>query len=244
MTRILTRSLLLPTQANKADAPIMSKLSTLLRRWFWKRRYRRINPSATMHELGIGDEWIFGGIASDSVAIDCGANVGDVTARLVKQGAVVHAFEPNPHAFAILKRRFHKHRRVHLYNKAVSDCNGTMPLFLMRNSPKDPISYSVGSSLVANKINVDPKNSVNVEVVDLCEFISGLETDVALLKLDVEGVECAIMNKLLSTGMHKRIGRILVETHEHKIPALKDDVTKLRQRIDELGDTRIHLNWN
>ncbi|MFM7443241.1 MAG: FkbM family methyltransferase, partial [Tabrizicola sp.] len=45
-------------------------------------------------------EGMLAGIAAmlrpGDVAVDCGANRGDVTAVLAASGAVVHAFEPDP----------------------------------------------------------------------------------------------------------------------------------------------------
>src|SRR3546814_13037940 len=38
------------------------------------------------------------------IAIDCGANVGRFTRPIAEGGATVHAFEPNPDAFAALLR--------------------------------------------------------------------------------------------------------------------------------------------
>src|SRR3546814_8424189 len=38
------------------------------------------------------------------IAIDCGANVGRFTRPIAEGGATVHAFEPNPDAFAELSR--------------------------------------------------------------------------------------------------------------------------------------------
>ena len=39
--------------------------------------------------------------------IDCGANIGNITGVFENAGAIVIAFEPNKHAFEILKTRFY-----------------------------------------------------------------------------------------------------------------------------------------
>src|SRR3546814_4183293 len=41
------------------------------------------------------------------IAIDCGANVGRFTRPIAEGGATVHAFEPNPDAFAELRSEEH-----------------------------------------------------------------------------------------------------------------------------------------
>ena len=39
------------------------------------------------------------------IGIDCGANIGSITEKLLEECDEVHAFEPNPHAFKELKKR-------------------------------------------------------------------------------------------------------------------------------------------
>ena len=45
-------------------------------------------------------------IKPEDVLIDCGANVGEVTSRFARTGAVVYAFEPNPICYSVLAHRF------------------------------------------------------------------------------------------------------------------------------------------
>jgi len=70
------------------------------------------------------------GIAAGDLAIDCGANVGNVTAALASRGAFVHAFEPNPDAFAVLAGRFRDSPSVVLHPQAVLDRAGRARLYL------------------------------------------------------------------------------------------------------------------
>jgi FkbM family methyltransferase len=182
-------------------------------------------------------------LQAGDVAIDCGANVGEVTARLAATGATVYAFEPNPHAFLRLAKRFRSHPKVHCLEKAVLDRGGKIPLFLHTNAAADQIKWSAGSSTLAFKSNVNPKNFVEVEAVDLAEFVLQLERPVRLIKLDVEGVECRIINRLLDSGAINRVGLLLVETHERKIPELREEMSVLRARISAEKRTNIHLDW-
>lgn len=48
--------------------------------------------------------YLFKRLHHGDFAIDCGANVGEVTRKMAKNGAMVYAFEPNPHAFAQMYR--------------------------------------------------------------------------------------------------------------------------------------------
>jgi len=79
--------------------------------------------------------------------------------------------------------------------------------------------------------------------VDLATFISQLGSRIALCKLDVEGVEVEIINNLIDTKAIDHIDLLLVETHDHKIPKLKESTDLLRERIRKRGIKNINLNW-
>jgi FkbM family methyltransferase len=183
-------------------------------------------------ELGPGD-----------VAIDCGANVGNVTARMASKGATVYAFEPNPYAFQVLKERFLGVPNVHCLNKGVLDRDDTMQLYLHENAHEDQVKWSTGSSLLEDKGNVDPDSFIEIEVIDLARFIKGLDREIKVLKMDVEGVECQIINKLIDSKIINNIKFLIAETHEKKNPSLKEETDKLRKRIDEEKLSNINLNW-
>ena len=182
-------------------------------------------------------------LAPGDIAIDCGANVGTVTEQLAKKGATVHAFEPNPHAFAELERRFASAEHVHCYQHAVSDVPGNLRLFLHERSDEDEVHWSTGSSLLSQKPNVRPDKFVEVEVIDLCDFIRSLPDPVKVLKMDVEGSEVAILEKLIDTGLVHGIAHVFVETHEAKIPELRVSTSALRERIRHLRLHHINLDW-
>lgn len=182
-------------------------------------------------------------LKKSDIAIDCGANVGEITQYMAKFGTTVYAFEPNPHAFKILQDRFSSEEHVHCIQKGVSDKNSTMRLYLHENSDKDEVHWSTGSSLLNFKGNVLKDKYVEVEVIDLSDFIASLNHPVRILKMDVEGVECAILRKLISRGLIGCIDNAFVETHDHKIPELVVETNEIREIIKQKGFKNIDLNW-
>lgn len=185
---------------------------------------------------------IFNGLNKGDIAIDCGANIGKVTKRMAQSGATVYAFEPDPNAFKELMRNFEDVQNVTLINKAVSDHSGRVKLYFNDRYNEDPKKWSVGSTLVEGKPHVDKSNFVEVEVVDIKEFIDTLSRPVALIKIDVEGEEIRILNKLIDTGLAKKVENILVETHE-RFPVLKNPTEDLRKKIKDLNIKNIDLDW-
>lgn len=178
------------------------------------------------------------------VAIDCGANVGDITAILARDGATVYAFEPNPHAFARLVKRFEKHPGVHCLNKGVAITAGTLKLFFHKQAGEDPVFWSTGSSFLDFKSNVDTSTFAEVETVDLAAFVMSIDRPVEVMKMDVEGVECPIVDHLIESGAIRRIRHLFVETHDHRIPELAAETEALRERVrrESLTDV-IDLTW-
>ncbi len=202
--------------------------------------FRNNNKKAV---LSYRSEEIFKKISVDDIAIDCGANIGNVTEKMAEKGATVYAFEPNPYAFNLLKEKFANHPNVHCYNQGVWDKEGEMPLYLHEHSDEDEIKWSTGSSLVSSKKNIRTDKFVLVKIIDIAQFIESLATPIKLLKLDVEGVEVEIINKLIDEKIYKKINHIVVETHENKMPELKEKTNLLRKRIKQEKINNIDLNW-
>ena len=177
------------------------------------------------------------------IAVDCGANVGDVTQKMVDKGATVHAFEPNPYAFKVLTERFGNNPQVHLHNKGVWDRNSTLKLFFHSKAEEDQIHWSTGSSILSDKENVNPGSFVEIQVIDLIEFVESLNKKVKLLKIDIEGAECEVLEKMLLHNMQEKVGLTLVETHEIKNESLKPKTDAIRAKIKKQKITNINLDW-
>lgn len=179
----------------------------------------------------------------NSVVIDCGANVGFFSSKMAKQGAVVYAFEPNRFAFSELVEKSKKYPNIKPINKAVGVKNSAMKLYMHKNSDEDPIKWSTGSSLLENKANIDKQNYVDVEVIDIIEFINGLKQRIDIIKIDIEGFEIDVLNKIIDASLYNKVGMIFVEVHDHKIPELVDVTEDLRQRIKRECINNINLDW-
>ncbi|MBX4206187.1 FkbM family methyltransferase [Candidatus Parcubacteria bacterium] len=185
---------------------------------------------------------LFSRLAPGEVAIDCGANVGKFTTKMAKPGVTVYAFEPDPHAFKVLESKFKDNTGVVLMNKAVSARAGRGKLYFDKRSSADEVAWSIRSTLLAEKPNMDLKAFFEVEIIDLAEFIQGIEKPIGLMKMDIEGAEVDVLNKLIDLGLTKRIRNIVVETHE-RFPTLAEPTAKLRERIRREGISNIDLDW-
>ncbi len=177
------------------------------------------------------------------IALDCGANTGIVTQLLSKSGATVYCFEPNPHAFNVLKEKYSGAGNIICRQEGVGVKNEKMKLYLHENSDEDEVYWSTGSSLLPFKGNVSNDKYVEVDIINLCEFIESLESRVKILKMDVEGAECEILKDLINGGVIDRVDHLFVETHDDKIPEIKGETQTIRNLIKQQGIKNINLDW-
>jgi FkbM family methyltransferase len=186
---------------------------------------------------------VFNRIGPDSIVIDCGANVGDIAWQFAKRGATVYAFEPNPHAFERLSTRMEAFPKVTCINKGVWIEAATMNLYFHEQAGEDQVFWSFGSSIIREKNNISDRDFVEVELIDLTGFIDELDTEIDLLKIDIEGAEGPVLKKLIEKEQYERIGQIVVETHERKIAGQAEEMKAIRKMINERNITHITLGW-
>ncbi|MBM3432731.1 MAG: FkbM family methyltransferase [Bacteroidetes bacterium] len=177
------------------------------------------------------------------VVLDCGANVGLITRLLATTGATIIAFEPDPRAFKVLQRRCGHLSNVQLRNEGVWNQEATLPLFDHAQGSEEDTAFTVGSSLIAQKTNVDATKSRPVKLIDLIAFLRSQPNPVSLIKLDVEGAEIAILEKILAENAWDLFGRMYVETHETKIPEQVPALEKIRAQLRSNRIDHIKMNW-
>lgn len=179
----------------------------------------------------------------DTVILDCGANRGEISELFARTGAEVYAFEPDPVAFSLLKVRFRGNQNIHCIQKAVWVETGSVELYLHPGQDGTNSDFTVSSSIVKEKENVSDQHKIEVEAIDLIAFIKNLDKKISILKMDIEGAEIEILEKLIAEKLYKDIGLILVETHSSKISSQIEPLKTIQQKIISQQITNIKLNW-
>jgi FkbM family methyltransferase len=186
-----------------------------------------------------------GRLRPGQTVIDAGANVGKFTRMLATSGATVHAFEPDPAAFAALEKNTAEMPNVLRYQKAVGLSDGAVRMYRHASYDDDPESKSTSTTMFAEKRNIDESNSFRTQQIDLLAFIRALPSNVELLKLDIEGQEVPILEALLKDKtLMDKIGLIFAETHENRIPSLRYRTETLRDLADTSWRGRVNLDWS
>tara|TARA_B100001123_G_scaffold448460_1_gene609715 strand:+ start:3139 stop:3720 length:582 start_codon:yes stop_codon:yes gene_type:complete len=149
-------------------------------------------------------------LGAGSVFIDAGAQTGQELHYLANTDIEVHSFECHPEHFKQLNKVYGGCRNIELYHACVYIHDEMIPVYFKHGD-------SMGSmSLCEAKINVNERDGIMVRSIDICNFVSSLGRHVDVLKLDVEGAEFDIIEKLITSHKINNISRIYFEDHLHK----------------------------
>ena len=172
----------------------------------WRRRYetlRRVGPTqVVLARTWIalhGDERAYRSLRLEpnALVLDVGAYEGEFTALMRRDwDARVIAFEPIPSFALALSARFSDDDCVSVVPEALGGANGSI-----RISLSDDGSSAWGSGT----------ETVKVPLRDVFEVIA--DESVALLKINAEGAEFDVLDRLLQTGQIRQVGTIQVQFH-------------------------------
>ena len=147
--------------------------------------------------------------------IDLGANVGKYTKKMASVAKRVIAFEPDPWACVELRANVADLDNVIIENAAAGACEKRVLLYRHARFDSDPALYSEASSVIAEKRNLTEEDAVEVKQIDFIRYLEGLDEDVGVLKIDIEGAEVDLLESLFDRpDVLARIDNIFAETHE------------------------------
>ena len=183
------------------------------------------------------------------LAIDLGANVGDVSARLLETGADVIGFDPEPWAIEQIRDRLGDHPNYTFHNAAVGTEDGKIRLFRASNFDNNEKKASVKSTTMSGGRMIAERSGDGVDVTQI-DFIAFAKDVIAqrgsitFLKMDIEGMELELLEKMDEENLFDSIRYTVVETHEHKFRELRPRFRAMRARFSErYKPSHVSLDW-
>lgn len=159
-----------------------------------------------------------------SIYIDFGANTGDTISAHMASSVVdfCWGFEPNPSLAAQARRRF-EGQPVEIIEMAAWVGEGVLPLYL---------GHPLSSTLLPGKVALDDypeyavtyETSVEVRTFDTALWLRQhvLDEDDVTVKMDIEGAEYLVLQRLLDSGDIHLIDELRCEFHVGRFPAFED----------------------
>ena len=166
---------------------------------------------------------------SKKIAIDIGANIGLFTAYLTTfDSTIVHSFEPVPQTFSRLEINIINNNlknKVILNSLAVGEKKGVVKFAIRDESP------------ATNKISVNENiNDIKVNVTTLDDYCQENKIDyIDFLKIDVEGMEDAVVWGGYEMLVNKKIKEILIEICPTNLNNVGSSIKDLYKSIIDVG---------
>ena len=182
---------------------------------------------------------------ANSVAIDVGANIGLVSEVMAKTGARVIAFEPNKRALKELRDVAIRYPNIEVNEVAAGTKAAKVKLYLHKDSERTHEDLTQASSLMSEKPNVSKRLFQDVDEIDFAHFLINIDTDIDLLKIDIEGYEIELINHLIDKSALLNVAKVYVETHERKFVALTEATDRMKRRVEDFGlSNKFFWDWH
>jgi FkbM family methyltransferase len=180
-------------------------------------------------EIFIKQDYFFASAKPDPVIVDCGSNIG-VSILYFKRRypkARIIGFEPDPSIFEFLQKNVaaNKWSDVTVHNVALSDREGETELFCEPN-----LAGSLRGSLRKERTRQDVE-SKKVKTVLLSNYLCG---EIDFLKIDIEGMEMAVIEDLQREGKLSEVREMAIEYHHH-VPPGDDSLSRLLMILETNG---------
>ena len=189
-------------------------------------------------------------IKKGDVVIDIGAHIGYYTvlfAKLVGPEGKVFAFEASPTNFEILKKNIsvNGYKNVILNNKAVSDKNGKLTLYITGRTSTENFLFKPENFTNSSKI----KQTVEIDSITLDDYFQDFDGEINFLKMDISGAEprvmkgmSSILNKNNSLKIQQEWWPNAIRTHGFEPDSHLKLLTEMGYKIYEIDGEKNKLN--
>lgn len=140
-------------------------------------------------------------VTTSSLVIDAGGYEGEWSAEMISRyGCSSQIFEPAPEFFKHCQTRFERNKLVRVHQAALGGSDRKTTFSLLDNGTS---AYRGGK--------VD--QSFEADVIDISRIFAEVKTRIACLKLNIEGGEYEVLDRLLETNNIARCDSLLIQFH-------------------------------
>jgi FkbM family methyltransferase len=213
-----------------------------------KRRLRRLREYIVCalvvyrFRLEIGNEEV--------VFIDCGANLGQAFDWFSKFFPVSHVkyqlFEANKNCEDALREKVSDDPNVEINIKAISTFTGELKLFGLNE--ENQVSQGASVEQDHNFGHDGSSGSALVPCIDFLEVLKQQSNNATLfVKMDIEGHECDVLERVIEQGCVDKISVIFLEFHSQYLEPQKRSLQREREKNikNKLRDEGIQVfSWH
>lgn len=162
----------------------------------------------------------------NSIVFDLGGYHGEWSEKIFnKYKCDVHVFEPINSLYVGIIKKFSNNKKIKVYDFGISDVNETRYISLDKD----------GSSFYTNK-----ENKIQCKVKSIIDFIKTENIQkIDLIKINVEGDEFKILQKIIDENLVDNFNNIQVQFHE-----FYPNAVNLRLELQEKLKKTHHLTYN
>jgi FkbM family methyltransferase len=170
-------------------------------------------------------------IDSNSIVIDAGAYTGEWAQEILdRYNPTIHAFEPDPRNYKQLQKKADTDSRLISYEFGLGDKNETVRMTL----------EFLGSTIYSDSSDRREAPSTEVKIEDIADtWKSQGFGHVDLMKINIEGAEFPLLERMIEVGLLKNVGCFMIQFHEWH-PGAYRRRRKIRKALSETHE----LDWD
>lgn len=163
-------------------------------------------------------------LGPDDIVFDAGGYVGEFALKIHGlYGSEVHIFEPVGQYCNYMSQRFAGNEKIKIYQCGLGNSN-----------QKQSIAFAGDST----KLVDSAENAEETVLLDVKEFMEELgNPQVSLFKINIEGGEYDLIDRLLETGLIKNFTNLQVQFHDFHPNAVERYAT-IREKLKETHDIK------
>lgn len=191
------------------------------------------------------------------IFLDCGTHLGqgiEETSKLIRIDDTweVFTWEANPHTFNKFPvEKFSYLTKLTRFQKAINDFDGSIDLNIHSVEEKNLKDSGMGSSIIDlnewNEVNNIHEGSFTgtqkIECIDFSKWIQSncSEEDYIIVKMDIEGAEYQVLEKMIADDTLKYIHFIYIEWHKWVFANQEPYTIREKNILDEMAKQKVHF---